>query len=51
VLRLQDVQRLPYDSPFHPELVRQLGLGGHALARPQLPGPDPGTQLVGHLAM
>lgn len=50
LLRLKDAQGLPYGSALHLELVRQPGLGGHALTRPQLTGPDAGTQLVGHLA-
>jgi hypothetical protein len=49
VLRLQDAQRLAYGPPLYAELVRQLGLRGHALARPQHSGPDPAAQLVGHV--
>lgn len=50
VFRLQQVQRLPYDPALDAELVGQPRLGGHALTCPQRAGPDPGAELVGHLA-
>ena len=50
-LGVQDAQRLPSGTPVRRGLLGQLGLGGHALAGPQLTGPDPGQQGVGHLAV
>ncbi|GGQ47196.1 hypothetical protein GCM10010250_17690 [Streptomyces althioticus] len=51
MFRLQDAQRAPHGLPLDAELGGQLRLRGHALTRPQHPGPDPGAQLVGHFTM
>jgi hypothetical protein len=51
VFRLKDAQRLAHRAALDAELVGQYGLGRHALAGPQLTGPDPAAQLVGHLAV
>jgi hypothetical protein len=50
-LGLQDAQRLAHGTALDAELLGEPGLGGHAPAGTQFPGPDPGAQLVGHLAM
>ena len=48
---MQDAQRLAYGAALDAELLGQPGLGGHALARPQLTGPDPAAQRVGHVSV
>jgi hypothetical protein len=51
VLRLQDAQRLAYDSALDAELDGRLGLRGHAPTRPQHTTCDPASQFVDHLAV